>query len=211
MQLQRKSARRDGGAAACQPKNLNATMRSATSPRTDVVGARANEEFSGALWYVVHTRPHAEDQAIHHLEMQGYRVFCPRYRKTVRHARKAKCVLAPLFPNYLFVRLDISRDRWRSISGTRGVLRLLMRGETPQSVPNGIVDGLQAQMRADGAMDWTPTLKIGGPIRIVDGPFAEFLGTLEHFDAAGRVRVLLDFLGRSVSVALRSEALLPAA
>jgi transcriptional antiterminator RfaH len=162
------------------------------------------------LWYVVHTRSRAEAQAISHLEMEGYRVFCPRYRKTVRHARKATSVLAPLFPNYLFVCLDISRDQWRSINGTRGVVRLLMRGETPQPVPNGIIDALQTKMRSDGAIDWTSSLKVGGAVRIANGPFAEFLGTLEYFDAAGRVRVLLDFLGRSVPVVLRSEALMPA-
>jgi len=127
----------------------------------------------------------------------------------VRHARKTKSVFAPLFPNYLFVRLDISRDQWRSVDGTRGVVRLLMRGETPQPVANEIVDGLQAQMRADGTIDWTPKFMIGGAVRIADGPFAEFLGTLESLDAAGRVRVLLEFLGRSVSVAMRCEALLP--
>jgi transcription elongation factor/antiterminator RfaH len=170
-----------------------------------------SDEFSGALWYVVHTQPRAEGQAVCHLEMQGYRVFCPRYRRTVRHARKAKSVLAPLFPNYVFVRLDTSHNQWRRINGTRGVLRLLTQGETPQPVPNGIVDGLQSKMRADGTMDWTPTLKIGAAVRITDGPFTEFLGTLEHFDAAGRVRVLLDLLGRSVPVALRCEALIPAA
>ena len=166
--------------------------------------------LANALWYVVHTRPRAEAQAIFHLEMEGYRVFCPRYRKTVRHARKATIVLAPLFPNYLFVRLDVSRDQWRSVNGTRGVVRLLTRGETPQPVPNGIIDALQTKMRADGTMDWTSTFKVGVAVRIADGPFAEFLGTLEYLDAAGRVRVLLDFLGRSVPVVLRSEALMPA-
>jgi transcriptional antiterminator RfaH len=185
-------------------------LRCALGAKSGAVGA-ITEESAGALWYVVHAQPRAESQAIHHLEIQGYQVFCPRYRRTVRHARKTKTVLAPLFPRYLFVRLDISRDHWRSVNGTRGVVSLLMRGETPQPVPSGIVDGLQAQMRADGTMDWTPTLKIGGAVRIVDGPFAEFLGTLEQFGSAGRVRVLLDLLGRTVSVALPCEGLMPAA
>jgi transcription antitermination factor NusG len=96
------------------------------------------------------------------------------------------------------------------VNGTRGVVRLLMQGGTPQPVPKGIVEGLEARTREDGTIDLRSALKIGGTVRIVDGPFAEFVGTLEHLDAAGRVRVLLALLGRSVSVALRSEALLPA-
>ena len=63
----------------------------------------------GERWYVVHTQPHAEKRAICHLERQGFFIFCPRMHKTVRHARKTTRVLAPMFPNYLFVRLDVSR------------------------------------------------------------------------------------------------------
>jgi transcriptional antiterminator RfaH len=148
---------------------------------------------TGEHWYVVHTHPRAENRAISHLERQGHRIFCPRTHKTVRHARRAARSLAPLFPNYLFVRLDVTQ------------------GETPQPVPAGIVEALQARMGADGAMDWTPAFKVGQPVRMADGPFADFVGTLEKLDAAGRVRVLLDLFGRSVSVALRCEPLMPVA
>lgn len=172
--------------------------------------AKRAKEFADPAWYVVNTQPRAEGRAEYHLEMQGFSVFCPRYRRTVRHARKAKSVLAPLFPSYLFVSLDISRDRWRSINGTRGVVRLLMQDGTPQPVPGGIIDGLRAKMRADGTFDWTSTFEVGGSVRIADGPFADFVGTLEYLDGAGRVRVLLALLGRSVSVALRCDVLLPA-
>ena len=185
--------------------------RSAISPHSSDAGAIINNRFSGERWYVVHTQPRAETRAVFHLERQGYRVFCPRYRKVVRHSRKRTSTLAPLFPSYLFLRLDVSRDQWRSVNGTRGVVRLIMQSEVPQPVPRGIVEALQARMSADGAMDWTPTFKIGQAVRIADGPFADFVGTLERLDAAGRVRVLLDLLGRSVLVALRCEALLPAA
>lgn len=172
--------------------------------------AKLYRELASAIWYVVNTQPRAENRAIYHLKTQGYSIFCPRYRRTVRHARQTKIVLAPLFPAYLFVHFDISRDRWRSINGTRGVVRLLVRDGNPQSIPDGIVPELMARTRDDGSFDWTSTLKVGDAVRIADGPFAEFLGTLEYLDAAGRVRVLLELLGRSVSVALRSEALLPA-
>jgi transcriptional antiterminator RfaH len=169
------------------------------------------QDKSGERWYVVHTQPHAENRAISNLERQSYRIFCPRTRKTVRHARKATTTLAPLFPNYLFVQLDVSYDHWRSVNGTRGVIRLITQGETPEPVPVGIVESLQTRRGADGAMNWAPSLKIGQSVRISNGPFADFVGTLEHLDATGRVRVLLDMLGRFVSVALRCEALMPAA
>jgi transcriptional antiterminator RfaH len=146
-----------------------------------------------------------------HLQRQGYNLFCPLYRKTVRHARKKTSVLAPLFPNYIFLRLDASRDQWRPVNSTRGVVRLIMQREAPQPVPRGVIDALQTRAGADGVIDWTPAFKIGQSVRIADGPFAELIGTLEHLDAAGRVRVLLDLLGRSVSVALSGAALIAAA
>lgn len=175
------------------------------------VGATVFDQPGGERWYVVHTRPHAENRAIMHLQRQGYRAFCPRYRKTIRHARRARSVLAPLFPGYLFLFLDGGRDPWRAVNGTRGVARLVTQGDRPQPMPPGIVEDMLARTRVDGAFDWTPTLKVGQAVRIAGGPFAEFVGTLEHLDGAGRVRVLLDLLGRSVSVALRSEALMAAA
>ncbi len=186
------------------------TARNANPPVLHGLSIVSHDE-TGERWYVIHTQPHAENRAIINLDRQGYRIFCPRTRRTVRHARKAATTLAPLFPNYLFVQLDVSRDRWRSVNGTRGVIRLITQGETPEPVPIGIVESLRARMGNDGAMNWAPSLKIGQSVRISDGPFADFVGTLEHLDAAGRVRVLLDMLGRSVSVALRCEALMPAA
>jgi transcriptional antiterminator RfaH len=132
-------------------------------------------------------------------------------RKTVRHARKVRCIFAPLFPNYLFIRLDITGDLWRSVNGTRGVIRLIAQDETPQPVPTGIVESLQARMSEDGSMNWALSLKIGQVVRISHGPFADFVGTLERLDAADRVRVLLNMLGRSVFVVLHSKALIPVA
>ncbi|MGA7675019.1 MAG: transcriptional activator RfaH [Rhizomicrobium sp.] len=162
-------------------------------------------------WYVVYTQPNAESRAMFHLERQGYRIFCARIRKIVRHARRTTSVLSPLFPNYLFLNLDVSLEQWRSVNSTTGVVRLVMQGEAPLPILRGIVEALQSHMGDDGAMDWTPALKIGQPVRISGGPFADLIGTLEQLDAAGRVRVLLDLLGRTVSVALRYEALSPVA
>ena len=183
------------------------------SPGPQLVGLGNSIDIGGSCdrWYVIQTQPHAESKAAFHLERQCYRVFFPRYTKLVRHARRRTNVLAPLFPGYLFLRLDVSRDRWRSVNGTCGVVRLIMQGEAPQPVPCGIVEALKIQTGADGVMNWAPSFEIGQSVQIAEGPFDGFVGTLERLDAAGRVRVLLDLLGRSVSVALDMQALAPAA
>jgi transcriptional antiterminator RfaH len=164
-----------------------------------------------ARWYVVHTQSCAEDCAVLHLEAQGYQVFCPRLRKMVRHARKSTSKFVPLFPGYLFVRLDTARDRWRSVNGTRGVIRLLTQGDVPQPVPQGVVEDLRSHVDVDGAVSRTRSLVPGQQVRIAEGPFADFVGTLQRLNGADRVQVLISLLGRSVSATLRCGALAPAA
>jgi transcription elongation factor/antiterminator RfaH len=175
------------------------------------VSAIARNLPPGERWYAVHTRPLAESRAGSHLEQQGFHTFYPRYRKTVRHARKVNTVLAPLFPRYLFVRFNQSEDQWRCVNSTWGVVRLVGHGDMPEPILHGVIETLVARMGPDDAMDWTRSLSVGQVVRIVEGPFADFVGTLEKLSGAGRVAMLLRLFGRSVSVTLRSNALAPPA
>ncbi|MGA9892801.1 MAG: KOW motif-containing protein [Xanthobacteraceae bacterium] len=81
----------------------------------------------------------------------------------------------------------------------------------PVSVPEGIVETLIAN--ADGAnlALFADGLTTGQSVRILSGPFANFVGKLERLDGAGRVRVLLEMMGTAVPVAVRRSALCPAA
>jgi transcriptional antiterminator RfaH len=91
----------------------------------------------GKRWYVARTLAQRERQAVQQLANQEYRTFLPLVLKNRRHARKVETISTPLFPRYLFVNFDRTRDRWRSINGTLGVERLLMCGGEPQAVPPG--------------------------------------------------------------------------
>lgn len=175
-----------------------------------LAGIDGSAPEGGARWYVAQTKPFSENRALSNLTRQGYQTFLPQLRRTVRHARKVSAKLVPLFPSYLFIRLDPGQQAWSAINGTYGVARLIMQNERPRPVPSGLVESLQAQVGSDGVFSWAAALTIGQPVRIAEGPFVDFVGTLEQLDGAGRVRVLLDLLGRSVSVALRREALVPA-
>ena len=167
----------------------------------------------GERWFVVHSRPHRESAARLHLENQGYRTFLPRCLKTRRHARRIDSVLAPFFPRYLFVILDLGRDRWRSVNGTFGVSRLVMEGERPTPVPRGIVEELIAACDDRDVLrfDASGRLRVGERVRVLAGPFAEQFGLLERLDDHGRVRLLLEIMGGQIPVELSSEILIPAA
>jgi transcriptional antiterminator RfaH len=146
-------------------------------------------------WYVTQMLQHREKVAQLHLRQQGFRSFFPRFRKTVRHARKLQDVVVPVFRGYIFVIFDAERARWRSINGTLGVARLLTADSQPIPVPAGVVEALIGALDSSGLVLLGADLKPGVAVKIVAGPFAGGLGVLERLDAKGRVRVLLNILG----------------
>jgi transcriptional antiterminator RfaH len=161
-------------------------------------------------WFLVHTRARSERKAEHHLRAQGFRTYLPRIRKTIRHARRLTTVKAPAFPRYLFVALDLGRDRWLSVSSTVGVCSLVSCNDRPVPVPAGIVETMIRQSNND-LTRFDANLMVGENVRILSGPFADFVGSLERLDDAGRVCVLLELMGTAVPVETHRSALAPAA
>ena len=160
-------------------------------------------------WYIARTLPQRELQAAKQLANQDFRAFVPRYWKNRRHARRVETISAPLFPRYIFVVLDRSRARWRSINGTLGVERLLMQGGGPPPVPHGVVESLVESADAEGNIDFHHQLRKGQTIKVMAGPFAELVGQLEWLDDRGRVRVLLELMGGTVRVTLAQTLVAP--
>lgn len=160
--------------------------------------------LSTSRWYVVQTQPHSEPKAVWHLGRQGFATYLPRYEKRRRHARRIETVAAPLFPRYLFVAIDMTVQRWRSIHSTIGVSRLVCNGEDPAPLADGVVDGLRRRENERGfvGLDGRPRFAIGEQVRIVDGVFASCLGLFDGISDNERVAVLLDMLGRKVRVVI---------
>ncbi len=159
-------------------------------------------------WYVVHTQPHGEERVRLNLERQGFEVYLPKYLKHRRHARRVERVRRPLFTRYLFVRFDPERAQWRSINGTFGVAHLVAHGNEPIPVPNEIVDAIQARHNDDDVVVLHPadSFRLGQKLEIVNGPFAWHTGLFQRLSDNERVVLLLDLLGRQVSVTVSPEA-----
>lgn len=160
-------------------------------------------------WYAAHTQPHREFAAALQLQFQGFGVFLPAHIKTVRHARQFRTVKAAFFPRYLFVRLDLERDRWRSVNGTSGISQMIMEGERPKPVPPGVVEDLIAMAGSDGLLDFEPKLQPGDSVQILSGAFTGMIGELVKLDPDGRVEVLLGIMGGRIRIHTRSEQLAP--
>jgi transcription antitermination factor NusG len=165
----------------------------------------------GERWFVARVLAHQENRAQFNLHRLGFRSFVPRLRRTVRHARRLRDTLQPLFPGYIFIIIDLSKHRWRSVNGTFGVASLIMGAEQPRSVPPGVVEALVASCESCGAVRVDDSLEVGQKVRILSGPFAETLCRLAHLDDRGRVRVLVEIMGMEVAAQLDRSAIAPAA
>ena len=161
----------------------------------------------GPRWYVVQTLANREFGANAQLQAQEFSTFFPQLLKTVRHARKLRTVRAPLFPGYLFVKLDLARDRWRSVNGTFGVARLVMARDRPAPAPVGVVECLREMADGQGMVRLDRGLDAGQRVELLAGPFARALGRIECMESAGRVRVLLEIMGGAVPVHVDRAAL----
>jgi len=160
-------------------------------------------------WYVVQTQAKAENKAVAHLARQGFATYLPRYLKRRRHARRVDVVAAPLFPRYLFVAIDLTEQRWRSIYSTVGVSRLISTGDIPAPVPEQVVDLLKGREDEAGfvRLDVRPRFGLGDKVRILEGAFYDCLGIYDGTPDRERVAILLDLLGRKVRVLLDAEAI----
>lgn len=152
-------------------------------------------------WYVVNTRPHQEGRADLNLRRQGFEAWLPRLKRTRRHARRWQTVLAPLFPGYLFVRLDPDAQAWHAIHGPFGVRWLICHDGRPAPVAGGFVDVLHESVDGEGAVSPAPDgLRPGDRVRVLSGPFADRIGTLVRLAERERVALMLEALVREVQM-----------
>jgi transcriptional antiterminator RfaH len=161
-------------------------------------------EAIGPRWYVVQTQVNGEHKAAQNLMRQCYEIYLPRYLKYRRHARKIDVTAKPLFPRYLFVAIDMSTQRWRSIQSTFGVARLVCNGDDPAPVPNGVLGALKAREDDRGfiRMEAKPAFAPGDKVRVLAGAFMDSAGLFDGMGDHDRVAILLDLLGRKVRVHL---------
>lgn len=168
------------------------------------------DEISTGRWFVAATQVGRETIAETNLQRQGFNVWFLRQKKTVKHARRRVEKLVSFFPGYIFVHLDLEKDRWRSVNGTLGVRALIMQGGMPTACPVGLVEKFQELAEADGTLNIDSYLVAGADVRITSGPFADIIGTLVSMERTDRARVLLKLLNGEVVATIGKSALAPA-
>ena len=146
-------------------------------------------------WFVVYSKPRKEASAQFHIERRGIEVFAPRMSLPAYLERKTR--LIPLFPNYLFVRIDPVAD-FHAVLWSPGVSRFITsQGGAPARLDDAIVRFLRDRADADGVIAARPDLKVGEQVEVTGGPLSGLLGIISRPpDAKGRVKVLMRLLNR---------------
>ncbi|SFC95709.1 transcriptional antiterminator RfaH [Thiohalospira halophila DSM 15071] len=159
--------------------------------------------FGGEGWYLVYTKPQAEEQARENLTRQGYRTWLPFVRERKRVKGRYKTVVEPLFPRYLFVRLSAGLEDWSPIRSTLGVSTLVRFGTWPARVPDELVEAFRATMDETGICDLdAPPVAPGDRIRITEGVMAGYEGICQARNSGERVTIMLNAAGQFTSLML---------
>ena len=148
-------------------------------------------------WYLVHTKPRQEDVALVNLERQGYECYLPQMRIERVRRRRVEIAIEPMFPRYLFIRLDSSDQgkSWSPIRSTLGVSQLVHFGARAAKVDDTLVDLLRQR---EQAMPAEAMFTSGDSVVITDGPFAGIEAIYQTSDAERRAFILLEILSKPV-------------
>src|SRR3990167_4520011 len=112
-------------------------------------------------WYLVHAKHNLEDKAKLNLERQGFCTYLPLLQQHKHRRNIYRVVSGPLFPGYLFVRLNAGFDDWSKIRSTIGCIALVRFGIFPARVPDILIEQLQncEESRLINAKKTTPDFK----------------------------------------------------
>lgn len=157
---------------------------------------KTTSKNAGAPWYLLQIKPNGYARAELNLARQSVETFHPKQKIA---SKKGEIRLAPLFPGYLFASFDMRRISFGTVNSTFGVNRLVTLGYSlERGLPAALVDGLLERCDENGLLCPPETLRSGETIRILTGPFADYIATVETLTIAERVRVLFELMGRTV-------------
>ena len=97
------------------------------------------------IWILVYTKPNQETRANDNLRNQGFKTFLPLISSSNRGNAK---ILKPVFPRYIFVRLDLNLGNWNSIKSSYGVSGIVMFGEEFTPIPYQIIKSIKKKQQA---------------------------------------------------------------
>lgn len=149
------------------------------------------------MWYIVLTKPRQEARAQENLEnqLQGQagEVYLPMLKIERVTQGKRTLKTEPLFPGYLFLRLEKNSPVFSKVRSTFGVNKLLCFGATPVTIDERLIEDLR-QRSATG--ESAPQFKTGQKVELTEGPFRHYQALFKEYKGSERAIILLTLLGQ---------------
>lgn len=165
-------------------------------------------------WYVVHTYSGYENKVKANLEkrvetmgMQDkiFRVIVPEEEETDYKGGKKKIVKRKVFPGYVLVELIMTDDSWYVVRNTPGVTGFVGSSGAGSKPTPLLPEEVQSILKSLGVEEKRVDIdvEIGETVRVKEGPFMNFTGTIEEIDRdKGKLKVLVNMFGRDTPVEL---------
>lgn len=179
-----------------------------STPNLVIISEAENKK---ARWYVVHTYSGHENKVAEALKQRAetldltskiISVLIPTQEKIQIKRGQRKNVVEKIFPGYMLVQMELTDNSWLAVRTTQGVTGFVGVGNKPTPLPRHEVDAIKKYM-TQAAPQYKADYSEGEAIRIVDGPFNDFLGTVNTIDEEkGQVEVLVNIFGRETPVTL---------
>ena len=155
-------------------------------------------------WFILQYKANAHHQAVKNLNQQEFETFLPLNDITSRKASRFINSMQPLFPGYMFIKFDKTNTRWCKINNTYGVTRLITFNSMLKSIPTVVVDNLIKRCDPLGKLLPIEKLKKGDEIKILKGPFANFIATVEKYETDQRIWILMDLMSRQTKIQVQA-------
>jgi transcription termination/antitermination protein NusG len=198
-----------------KPKTNDAldTTHSASSGQAGITG---NDKPivkvpDNAKWYILHTYAGHENKVARSLKQRAeamkfddriFDIIVPT-RNTIKVTQgKKETVQEKIFPGYVLVRMILDDESWFMVRSTQGVTSFIGAGNKPTPISEKEVEAIQKFMNLDEPL-YKVAFVVGEAVKITDGPFADFLGTIDTIDETrGKLKVLVSIFGRETPVEL---------
>lgn len=199
-----------------ETEELAASVEDAAEPMGEAASdegmAEADEdEDEDSAWFVIHCYSGYENKVRHNLEQriesmgmkdEIFDVVIPTQEEIEVRDGKRRSIERHVFPGYVLVNMRMSEESWYVVRNTPGVTGFVGMGNDPIPLRPEEVSQILKRMEAE-APTIMVTYKPGEKVRIVDGPFNDFHGTVDEIDMdRSKVRVMVNFFGRSTPIEL---------
>lgn len=186
-----------------QQNDLAKEQKEALKGKTPTIG--------GPRWYVIHIQTGYENKVKQALEQRVkslgvedriFEIIIPtREIVAIKKGKKAKAV-EKVFPGYVLVKMILDDDTWLVVRTTEGVTGFVGAGLKPTPITDKEVEAIMRFVKQEQPKFKTK-FTVGEAVKITEGPFADFLGTIQQIDEErGKVKVLVSIFDRETPVEL---------